>query len=949
MLIAKKIISFWTRSIQRQLVLGIAVVHAVMMSIFVFDLVERQRKFLSEQSVAQAESLADTLAANSSSWLLANDVIGLEEIIQSQSRYPGLRYAILINPQGKVLAHTDNKFIGQFISDKKSQALLKSSPKRQILAANPTIIDVASPIMANDQLIGWARVAVSQEQITTGLQVILRDGVIYTIIAIVVGIIFAFFMAKGLTSGLRMILETSRRVREGDTNVRSGLERSDELGMLSVQINRMLDALEESRARLADSEERFDLAMRGANDGLWDWDVKSNKTYYSDRWKAMLGYEAHEIDSTEQEWSIRVHPDDKEQVKLDIRDHLEGKIPLYENIHRIRHKDQSWRWHLERGIAVRDEHGVPYRMVGTSTDITDKKLAEQALFHEKERALVTLNSIGDAVITTDNSGVVTFLNPIAEELTGWSNDEATGKNLEEVFHIINEKTRKRMDNPVSNCLNQGKVVALANDTLLINRSGNEIAIEDSAAPIRNSDNEIIGVVMVFHDVSAARELVEKMTWQATHDSLTGLVNRREFERRLGDLIVIAKKRHKSHILMYIDLDQFKIVNDTCGHTAGDEMLRQLSFILQDQVRESDTLARLGGDEFGILLAGCSLDNAKTIADNIRQTIKEFRFSWEEKTFEIGASIGVVSISEDTENVSNALSAADVACYAAKDLGRNRVYYYEANDADLQKRHGEMEWVSKINAAFANDQFKLYYQIIQPVKDTEDNSLHFEVLLRMLDENNSIIPPAAFIPAAERYNLMSVIDRWVIRNTCKFIDEYQSRGSLIPLDTVSINLSGNSFSENDFEQYVFEQLNEFNVPAKLLCFEVTETAAIANLTQAVQFIRKMKQIGCRFSLDDFGSGLSSFAYLKNLPVDFLKIDGNFVKDMANDQIDFAMVRSINEIGQVMGLGTIAEYVEDEVSLNMLREIGVNYAQGYGIAKPSPIEELLSPPVKLRAIK
>ena len=931
-------------SIRRQLIVGIAAVHAVLMTIFVLDLVERQRGFLHDQAVAQATSLAETLSANSTSWVLANDVIGLEEVLASQSNYPGLEYAMVLDDRGKVLAHTERALTGKFVTDSLSRTLLSAPTQTQRLNETRGLIDVAAPVMANDQQVGWARVALSQDENLAGLQVITRDGVIYTLVAIVIGIVFAALMAMRLTHGLHQVVDVSSRIRRGERGVRVPLARRDELGRLGMDFNQTLDALEEkeqeltqAQRELMQSEERFDLAMRGSNDGLWDWDADTNTVYYSPRWKEMLGYADDEIAHTESEWSTRVHPDDLTRAEAAIESHIAGKTPFYEDTHRIRHRDGSWRWHLERGIAVRDESGQVYRMVGTNTDITERKRAEDALFEEKERALVTLNSIGDAVITTDEAGVVMFMNPIAEVLTGWTQDEAKGLLLDDVFNIINEQTGEPLENPVTYCLNQGKVAALAGHTILINRHGHEIAIEDSAAPIRDRQGHIIGVVMVFHDVTMARELAQKMSWQATHDALTGLVNRVEFERRLNELIAQRWNTRTSHAVLYIDLDQFKVVNDTCGHVAGDELLRQLSFILKEHVRDADTLARLGGDEFGLLLERCPLEKAQEIAESLRHVIKDFRFTWDEKPFEVGASIGVVEINDDSDDLSSVLSAADVACYAAKDLGRNRVHVYEPNDEELKQRRGEMQWIGRINDALARDRLVLYGQAIRAVRGQGGDGEHYEVLVRMLDDEGGIVPPAAFIPAAERYNLMPSIDKWVVRNVCRLAGQAQARSDGRQLTMLAVNISGNTLADEDFLEYVRSQLVQHSVLPELICFEITETAAISNLAKANHFIREMKRLGCRFALDDFGSGLSSFAYLKNLPVDYLKIDGSFIRDMVEDPIDRAMVRSINEVGHVMGIRTIAEFVEDRRTLDELRAIGVDFAQGYGIDKPSPLAE------------
>lgn len=560
--------------------------------------------------------------------------------------------------------------------------------------------------------------------------------------------------------------------------------------------------------------------------------------------------------------------------------------------------------------------------------------SEVALSREKERAEVTLQSIADAVITTNASGEVQYLNPVAERLTGWKNADAHGLPLETVIHIVHENSLEVMPNPVHECLKTNAVSTMGAHTALLQRNGLSLSIEASAAPMRNKQDEIIGAVMVCQDVSQARKLALQLTYQASHDALTGLYNRLKFEEHLNQLLANTEE-HSQHALLYLDLDQFKIVNDTCGHMAGDELLRQLAGELKNCIRQGDILARLGGDEFGVLLENCNLERATEIADKIRLKVKEFRFAWHDKSFEIGASIGVAGIMADNLNAANIMSAADLACYAAKDMGRNRVHIYQPTDTALLQRHGEMHWTTQITQALEEDRFVLYAQPIREISDAGRNSQHWEILLRIKDEDGGIIPPNTFIPAAERYNKMLSIDRWVVRNVFSAIAEggfFTAPGSA---RVIAINLSGASLGDESMLDYICTTSKESGISLNEICFEITETVAISNLTKATHFINELKTRGCRFSLDDFGSGLSSFGYLKNLPVDYIKIDGGFVKDMVTDPIDRAMVEAINQIGHVMQIQTIAEWVENEETLTLLRQIGVNFAQGYHTGKPVPL--------------
>ncbi len=924
---------FWTASIRRQLMLGIALVHAVLMSIFVYDLVERQSNFLHQQSIDQARSLARSLAANSTSWVLSNDVIGLEEIISSQSTYPMLKYAMVISPDGRVLGHTDMDKTGLYLADNVSKRLQKSTDL-QILVDSNRLVDIAAPVITNGNLIGWARIGLSQERISEGLQIVTMNGLIYTFIAIAVGTLFAYLMARGLTAGLRQLLGVAEGITHGQRHVRTSIERHDELGQLARDFNQMLDTLNENefkiwlaQEKLAESEERFNLAMQGTNDGLWDWDIYSNTVYYSPRWKQMLGYDENEIAESLDEWTSRIHPDDQPSVEQHIQNYLDGTIGHFEQIMRMRHRDGEYRWHLERGIAVRDKNGKAYRLVGTSTDITRQKEIERQLFDEKERAMITLHSIGDGVITTDEQGRINFLNPVAENIIAYRTDEVLGKRLHEIITLKNEETGDPVQNPIRRCLDQGVVIDLDPETLLVNHRGAEHAIEDSAAPIRDQEGRLIGAIMVFHDVAVARQLTREMSWQASHDVLTGLYNRGELENRLKKMLASAQHEGEVHTFLYLDLDQFKVVNDTSGHIAGDELLKQLAFLLQQQIRETDTLARLGGDEFGVLLSHCNKEKAQEIANKLRTTVNDFRFVWKDKVFDTGVSIGIIEINAQSHDVAGILSSADIACYAAKDLGRNRIHVYQPDDEELAQRHSEMQWVTHIKQALEEDRFVLHAQSIVPVTTDSGYREHKEILVRMLDADNNIIPPFTFIPSAERYNLMPAIDKWVIDHAFLYLQKHPT--------LITINISGNSLGDNDFLFHVKYKLHEYQIEASNICFEITETSAITHLATAEHFIRELKKLGCRFALDDFGSGLSSFTYLKNLSVDYLKIDGSFVREINDNPIDYVMVKAINEVGHAMGITTIAEFVENEEILKTLRTIGVDFAQGYGIDKPSPL--------------
>ena len=696
---------------------------------------------------------------------------------------------------------------------------------------------------------------------------------------------------------------------------------------------RMLRRSEAFEHALRNSEERFKLAVSGTNDGVWDWNMLTDEVYYSPRFRQLLGFGLDETISSITDLVSRLHPEDQTQAQTVLQSHLKKQTPFDVEL-RLLTKAGIYKWFRARGQSVRRPDGKAIRLAGAIADITDKKLADAQLFAEKEQAQVTLASIGDAVITTNSAGIVDYFNPVAEELTGWQSAEAKGQQIESVFKVIDENTREEAFDSIEMVLRTGRALSVSSNFVLVRRDGAEVLINKSAAPIRDRSGQVTGIVMVFHDVSRERQYAARLSYQASHDALTGLINRQEFENRLSLALKSATRFRRNHSLLYLDLDQFKVVNDTCGHAAGDDLMRRIGALLHGRLREGAVLARLGGDEFGVLLENCPLEHATRIAEDLLRTVNEFRFSWMAMPFTVGVSIGVVCISEGAFTLEEVLRAADTACYMAKENGRNRVSVFRADDSEVSSRQGEMEWVARIQRALDEGRLRLFSQQIVNLRQSAKQSTHCEILLRMLDERGKLVPPAVFIPAAEKYGLMPALDRWVVTRAFENYASLIKKGRAIPIQTCSINLSGKSIGDDSFLDFLRTQAAVAGVPYSAFCFEVTETAAVANLPKAVHFIEQLRALGCRFSLDDFGAGMSSFGYLKHLPVDYLKIDGGFVKNMLDDPIDKAMVEAINDIGHVMGKKTIAEFVENKEVLDSLREIGVDYAQGFGVSKPVP---------------
>lgn len=586
--------------------------------------------------------------------------------------------------------------------------------------------------------------------------------------------------------------------------------------------------------------------------------------------------------------------------------------------------------------SVEFHHGRPVRLMGAFQDITQRRALHSELADQHELLRVTLQSIGDAVITTDQEGRVTWLNPVAERMTGWLNPEAIGQPVGLVFHIVNEETRAPTENPVATCIEQGKVAGLANHTVLISRQGEEFGIEDSAAPIRNADGEILGVVLVFHDVTEQRRLSGEMTFRATHDTLTGLVNRAEFESRLRRVLNKAHEDRSEHALMYLDLDQFKLVNDACGHSVGDQLLQQVAKLLAESVRARDTLARLGGDEFAVILEHCSAEQASRVAQQICERMDDFRFVHDGKRFRIGASVGLVPLDHRWGTAAAVMQAADTSCYAAKEAGRNRVHAWFDTDQAMRARHGEMQWASRIEQALDENRFELHAQKIAAVGGGEVG-LHAEVLLRMRDVDGNLVMPGAFLPAAERFHLASRVDRWVLKHV---IECLAVPGVIGSVSSLNVNLSGQSIGDRAFHRQALDLLEAAGESiCSRLCLEITETAAVTNMADAAIFIKHVRALGIQVALDDFGAGASSFGYLKSLPVDFIKIDGQFIRDLVDDPLDEAAVRCFVDVARVVRVKTVAEFVDRQSVHDLIQEIGIDFEQGYLLHKPEPLAGLL----------
>ncbi|WP_454734910.1 diguanylate cyclase [Cupriavidus necator] len=683
---------------------------------------------------------------------------------------------------------------------------------------------------------------------------------------------------------------------------------------------------------------RIQLAVEAGGVGIWEWDFTSAGITWDARMHALHGTDPAAGAPVVDQWIGMLHPGDVNRVRGEMRQAIRGDAP-FDTEYRIVRPDGEVRHVRAMANVTRTPDGIAHALVGTNWDISEQRRLTEALFEEKERLHITLRSIGDAVICTDAAMGVTFMNPIAEQLTGWTMASATGLPLEQVFRIVDEATGEPIPSPVEACLRTLAPAYLQDGAVLQSLTGERHDVQDSAAPVLTARGDVLGAVLVFQDITTARALQRELARSAMHDALTGLPNRTWFEKRLREACEAARLHGHRGALCFIDLDRFKIVNDTAGHGAGDVLLRELGYVIRNHVRPDDVLARLGGDEFALLLKDCSVDQAEQVCQGVIDAIRARRFPWEGRVYDVGASIGITAIDIDVPPVSELMSRADVACYAAKAAGRSRVSVYRRDESDARRHHRELEVAAGIHSALEANRFRLFAQEIRALRPEEHDSgehRHIEILVRMVDEHGELIMPGAFIPAAERYDLMGHVDRWVIRHVLR---GYGERLRAVPGLSVSINLSANSLGEPFLLPFLHAELEASALPASRIRLEITETALINNMAAANRLVLEMRSAGCTVSLDDFGSGLSSFAYLKQFPVDYLKIDGSFIRQLADNAVDREIVSSINDIGHRLGVLTVAEWVEDERTLDALRAIGVDYAQGYAIGRPQPLDAFL----------
>jgi diguanylate cyclase (GGDEF)-like protein/PAS domain S-box-containing protein len=728
----------------------------------------------------------------------------------------------------------------------------------------------------------------------------------------------------------RAVDEFSRQieklVRDEGAPGRIGLEgKPQSLGQLSSAVNQLLDALDKRGARLNDREQLFQRLVETVHNAVLVH--RKSILFANARFLAMLGMTAAEV--VGRPLADFVAPEYAELVESNLRRRLAGEpaAERYEVELLGAHGEVT---RVELSSTIIDSPGEPALLL-TALEMLPGTAQNRG--ESKPRAVVTLDAMGESVITVDAEGRIDYVNASAEMLLGQSFDQVVGKSFSEVASLVDETDRRSLGDPVRKALTTGGRVTMGRRAVLVPAgSSPERSVEISVSPLRSDTQETLGLVLVMHDTSELRGITRQMTYQASHDALTGLVNRREFERRLREAMDAAQTGDVAHALCYLDLDRFKVVNDTCGHTAGDNLLREVATIIKDAVRDSDTAGRIGGDEFALLLVGCPLEKARQIADDVVRAIDDYRFVWKDKIFNIGVSIGLVEIGRGGGSIEDLMNSADSACYVAKKHGG--VHVYSAREEANARHSGEIHWLQRLQGALRDNKFELYYQPIVHAHSSVSNGPGLEVFIRMESENGEpAAPPAEFIRAAERYRLMPLVDRWVVQAVLSAL----GRGGMkLPPDrSVAINISGQTLGDSEFLEFVVECFDHTGADPADICFEVTETAVVANLDHARRFIGVLHGMGCEFALDNFGSGLSSFSTLKTLPMDYLKIDGSFIANLAVDTVNQAMVGAMIELSRTLNFRVVAEHVEDQLSLDTVREMGVDFAQGFIIARPQPL--------------
>lgn len=685
-------------------------------------------------------------------------------------------------------------------------------------------------------------------------------------------------------------------------------------------------------------KQKFNTSIQAATEGIWEWSkLNENGDWWSKPMYTLLGLDEAATKPSLERIKRLMHPADKKKYDYLFETEMRSK-QFFEFECRMTVSEKGFRWFRIRVVGAYDSNGDLIKLIGSLVNIHAGKTNRIQLQQEKDKAFATLNSIVDAVITTNHDGIIEYGNSAAERLTGVPVKELRGSLINSVVSFYKEHSMAEIDNPMLQCLTTGERMTQKIYADMLDRDGTRYTVQVMATPLVRKEGAVYGAVLVLNDVTNIRILSRRLKYQASHDILTKLINRSEFEKRVQNAIIVAQEESIVSSVLYIDLDRFKLINDICGHIAGDELLKQVAKLIRNIADRDMSVARMGGDEFAVLIESCNIDAAEIVAKKILSSLEAYRFTWNEKTFSVEASIGLAEIRDTCDGLTYILNAVDSACYLAKESGRNCIRKYSEGDDTVIERKGQERWIQHFDTALQNDDLVLYGQTMKALQPDNPKKMSIEVLVRMLDSDGNIIPPNAFLPAVERFDRAYKLDKWIIEKVFTFLDG--NKDFVERIGKCSINLSGQSMAEDDLLRFIQQKAKQYNIDSGKVCFEITETAAIANLTTAIDLINNLRDDGFLFALDDFGSGLSSFAYLKSLPVDFLKIDGIFVKDIHTDKINYAMVKAIQDMSVVLNKQTIAEYVDNEHVVELLTEMGIDYGQGFYLGKPQPLEDFVN---------
>jgi diguanylate cyclase (GGDEF)-like protein/PAS domain S-box-containing protein len=753
---------------------------------------------------------------------------------------------------------------------------------------------------------------------------------IFTSALLAVGLIVVIVGKRRQEHAVGEFSDQLRRLTAASSDVgRIDLEgKPESLERLAAAVNQLLESVERRGADLQGREQLFQRLVETVHYAVL---VHRERILFANsRFLALLGLTAADV--VGRQLSDFVGPEYVELVDTNLRRRLDGE-PVAERyeVELIGAHGEVTR--VELSSALIDSDGEAALLLTALEMLPEASTPPNG--SARPRAVATLDAMGESVVTVDADGRIDYINTAAESLLGQRLDQVVGKSFPDVASLVDEADRRSLGDPVRMALVAGGRVTMGRRAVLVPANGGtERSVELSVSPLKSETGEATGLVLVLHDTSELRGLTRQMTYQASHDALTGLVNRREFERRLQEALESAQTGDAAHALCYLDLDRFKVVNDTCGHTAGDNMLREVASIVKEAVRDSDTAGRLGGDEFALLLVGCPLEKARQIADDVVRSVNDFRFVWKDKIFNIGVSIGIVEIGRGGGAIEDLMNSADSACYVAKKQGGVHVHVYSAREEANARHSGEIHWLQKLQGALRDNKFELYFQPIVHAQLGGVRGPAIEVFVRMEGENGQpAAPPADFIRAAERYRLMPYVDRWVVQTVLSAL----GRGGLrVPVGrSVAINVAGQTLGDSEFLEFVVDCFDHTGANPGDICFEVTESSVVANLDHARRFIAVLHGMGCEFALDDFGSGLSSFSTLKTLPIDYLKIDGSFIRNLAEDTVNQAMVAAMIELSRSLNFRVVAEQVEDQLSLDAVKRMGIDFVQGFVIARPQPL--------------